>query len=244
MNNNLRVLVVEDEPSIAESLSDILELLGHTVLSVAESGEEAILQLCAEEPQLILLDIQLRGKMDGVEVARLVKDKYNIPFVFTTAFADSVTIERAVSEGPFGYIVKPYGINDISAAIEVAMSNYRLMQEVQSDNAAAPMFSDDHLYIKVDGVLTKLHQTAIDYVEAKGDYILIKTKEQNHIVLSTLKKIYEKLGQDNFLQIHRSFLVNLNSISAIDESSLVIHRKVIPISRTYRSQLLERINTL
>jgi DNA-binding LytR/AlgR family response regulator len=244
MNNNLKILVVEDEPSIAESLADILDLLGHTVLSVAESGEEAILQLCKEEPQLILLDIQLKGKMDGVEVAKLIKDKYNIPFVFTTAFADSETIERAINEGPFGYVVKPYGIRDISAAIEVAMSNYRLMQEIQNDTAAAPMFANDHLYVKVGGVLTKLHQTAIDYVEAKGDYILIKTKEQNHIVHSTLKKVYEKLGQENFLQIHRSFLVNLNSISAIDESSLMINRKVIPVSRTYRSMLLERINTL
>tara|TARA_R110002050_G_scaffold63720_2_gene139119 strand:+ start:9603 stop:10337 length:735 start_codon:yes stop_codon:yes gene_type:complete len=244
MESKLKVLVVEDDPSIAESLSDILDLLGHEVLSVAESGEEAILQLCEEEPQIILLDIQLKGKMDGIEVARLVKDKYNIPFIFTTAFADPDTIQRAIQEGPFGYIVKPYGIKDITAAIEVAITNHRLLSKIHSETPTAPMLVNDQLYIKIDGVLTKVHQNEIDYVEAKGDYILIRTKEQNHIVHSSLKKIQEKLSSDTFLQVHRSFIVNLNSIASIKDSSLIINRKEISISRTYRSELLKRINTL
>tara|TARA_R110002050_G_scaffold54057_2_gene122630 strand:+ start:2836 stop:3570 length:735 start_codon:yes stop_codon:yes gene_type:complete len=244
MENRLKVLVVEDDPSIAESLSDILDLLGHEVLSVAESGEEAILQLCEEEPQIILLDIQLKGKMDGIEVAKLVKDKYNIPFIFTTAFADPDTIQRAIQEGPFGYIVKPYGIKDITAAIEVAITNHRLLSTIHKESNSAPMLVNDQLYIKVDGILTKVHQNEIDYVEAKGDYILIRTKEQNHIVYSSLKKIQEKLNVDTFLQVHRSFIVNLNSIISIRESSLIINKKEIPISRTYRAELLKKINTL
>ena len=244
MENRLKVLVVEDDPSIAESLSDILDLLGHEVLSVAESGEEAILQLCEEEPQIILLDIQLKGKMDGIEVAKLVKDKYNIPFIFTTAFADPDTIQRAIQEGPFGYIVKPYGIKDITAAIEVAITNHRLLSTIHKESNSAPMLVNDQLYIKVDGVLTKVHQNEIDYVEAKGDYILIRTKEQNHIVYSSLKKIQEKLNVDTFLQVHRSFIVNLNSIVSIRESSLIINKKEIPISRTFRAELLKKINTL
>jgi DNA-binding LytR/AlgR family response regulator len=244
MENRLKVLVVEDDPSIAESLSDILDLLGHEVLSVAESGEEAILQLCEEEPQIILLDIQLKGKMDGIEVAKLVKDKYNIPFIFTTAFADPDTIQRAIKEGPFGYIVKPYGIKDITAAIEVAITNHRLLSTIHKESNSAPMLVNDQLYIKVEGVLTKVHQNEIDYVEAKGDYILIRTKEQNHIVYSSLKKIQEKLNVDTFLQVHRSFIVNLNSIISIRESSLIINKKEIPISRTHKAELLKKLNTL
>jgi DNA-binding LytR/AlgR family response regulator len=244
MENRLKVLVVEDDPSIAESLSDILDLLGHEVLSVAESGEEAILQLCEEEPQIILLDIQLKGKMDGIEVAKLVKDKYNIPFIFTTAFADPDTIQRAIKEGPFGYIVKPYGIKDITAAIEVAITNHRLLSTIHKESNSAPMLVNDQLYIKVEGFLTKVHQNEIDYVEAKGDYILIRTKEQNHIVYSSLKKIQEKLNVDTFLQVHRSFIVNLNSIISIRESSLIINKKEIPISRTHKAELLKKLNTL
>lgn len=244
MENKLKVLVVEDDPSIAESLSDILDLLGHEVLSVAESGEEAILQLCEEEPQIILLDIQLKGKMDGIEVAKLVKDKYNIPFIFTTAFADPDTIKRAIQEGPFGYIVKPYGIKDITAAIEVAITNHRLLSTIHKESKSAPMLVNDQLYIKVDGILTKVHQNEIDYIEAKGDYILIRTKEQNHIVYSSLKKIQDKLNVNSFQQVHRSFIVNLNSIISIKESTLIINNKEIPISRTHKVALLKKINTL
>lgn len=244
MESRLKILVVEDEPSIAESLADILDLLGHEVLSVAESGEEAILQLCEEEPQLILLDIQLKGKMDGIEVARLVKDKYNIPFIFTTAFADPDTIQRAIKEGPFGYIVKPYGIKDITAAIEVAITNYRLLENIHRDKNVAPMMVNNQLYVKVDGVLTKVEQDEINYIEAKGDYVLIRTTAQNHIVHSSLKKVFDKLDQNSFQQIHRSFIVNLNAISSINDASLTIDRKELPISKTYRADLLTRINTL
>ncbi len=244
MDSRLKILVVEDEPSIAESLSDILELLGHEVLSVAESGEEAILQLCEEEPQLILLDIQLKGKMDGIEVAKLIKDKYNIPFIFTTAFADSDTIQRAIKEGPFGYIVKPYGIKDITVAIEVAMANSRLLKTINKEEGLAPMIVNNQLYVKIEGILTKVDQNDILYIEAKGDYVLIRTSEQNHIVYSSLKKVSEKLEAFNFQQVHRSFIVNLNAIDAINESSLMVDRKELPVSRSFRTELLKRINTL
>jgi DNA-binding LytR/AlgR family response regulator len=241
---NLRILVVEDEPMIAESLSEMLEILGHEVLSVSESGEEAIMQLMQQEPDLILLDIQLRGKMDGIEVARLVKEKYNIPFVFTTAFADAETIDRAKAQGPYGYLVKPYGIKDIMAAIEVAMSNYRLFAEIQGVEPASPMSVNDNLYIKVEQRLVKVKQADIAYIEAKGDYVLIKTVAESFVIYSSLKKVYEKLDSPNFLQVHRSFIVNLNIIEDIEETSVSIAQKVIPVSRSNRSELLSRIKTL
>lgn len=242
--DRLKILVVEDDPMIAESLEEMLELLGHEVLRVAESGEEAVLQLMDLEPDLILLDIQLKGKMDGVEVARLVKTKYNIPFVFTTAYADNETINRAKAEGPFGYIVKPYGVKDIMAAIEVAMSNYRLFKELNGDTPVAPMVLNEHIYIKVDQRLLKVEMADIQYVEAKGDYVLFKTSDESLIIYSTLKNVVAKLPENSFMQIHRSFVVNLTKISDIEETSLSIGKKVIPISRANRQALLKRINTL
>ncbi len=240
----LKIVIVEDEPMIAETLSEMLELLDHEVLSVAESGEEAVMQLLEQEPDLLLLDIQLKGKMDGVELARLIRQKYNIPFIFTTAYADEETINRAKAEGPFGYIVKPYGVKDIMAAIEVAMSNYRLFEEMQAKEPAAPMQIDDNLYIKVDQRLVKISQSEILYVEAKGDYVLIKTSSDSFIIYSTLKKVVDKLEAPNFLQVHRSFMINLDKIDDIEETTVSIGSKVIPVSRSNRSELLSRIRTL
>lgn len=240
----LKILVVEDEPMIAETLSEMLELLDHEVLSVAESGEDAVMQLLKHEPDLLLLDIQLKGKMDGVELARLIRQKYNIPFIFTTAYADEETISRAKAEGPFGYIVKPYGVKDIMAAIEVAMSNYRLFEEIQGKDPVAPMLLNDHIYVKVDQRLVKIKQSEVLYAEAKGDYVLIKTLADSFIIYSTLKKVIEKLSASNFLQVHRSFFVNLDHVDDIEETTISIKNKVIPVSRSNRSELLSRINTL
>lgn len=241
---SLKILVVEDEPMISETLVEMLELLNHEVLSVAESGEEAVMQLMESEPDLLLLDIQLRGKMDGIELARLIKDKYNIPFVFTTAYADEETINRAKAEGPFGYIVKPYGVKDIMAAIEVAMSNYRLFDEIQGREPIAPMSHNDHLYIKVEQRLVKIQESDIRYAEAKGDYVLIKTKEESFIIYSTFKKVVDRLMKPNFLQVHRSYLINLNHIDDIEETTISMGAKVIPVSRAHRAELLNRIRTL
>lgn len=241
---NLKILIVEDEPMIAESLAEMLELMDHTVLSVAESGEEAVMQLMKHEPDLMLLDIQLKGKMDGVELARLIRQKYHLPFIFTTAYADEETLNRAKAEGPYGYIVKPYGVKDIMAAIEVAMSNYRLFQEIKGKEPVAPMLLNDHLYLKVDQRLVKIRQADIAYAEAKGDYVLIKTLNESFIIYSTLKKVVDKLEAPNFLQVHRSFLVNLDHIQDIEETTVSIIGKVIPVSRANRSELLSRIRTL
>lgn len=241
---HLKILIVEDEPMIAESLQEMLELMEHQVLAVAESGEEAVMQLLEQEPDLLLLDIQLKGKMDGIELARLIRQKYNIPFIFTTAYADEETISRAKAEGPYGYIVKPYGVKDIMAAIEVAMSNYRLFSEISGQDPAAPMLVNDHLYIKVDQRLVKINRADIAYAEAKGDYVLIKTVQESFIIYSTLKKVIDKLEGPNFLQIHRSFLVNINHIADIEETTVSIVKKVIPVSRSRRNELLSRIETL
>jgi DNA-binding LytR/AlgR family response regulator len=244
MMDKLKILVVEDEPMIAESLSEMLELLDHEVLSVAESGEEAVMQLMQQEPDLLLLDIQLRGKMDGVELARLIRQKYNIPFIFTTAYADEETITRAKAEGPYGYIVKPYGVKDIMAGIEVAMSNYRLFNEIKGKDPVAPMVLNDHLYLKVDQRLVKIKRGEICYAEAKGDYVLIKTLKESFVIYSTLKKVADKLSEDQFMQVHRSFVVNLEQIDEVEETSINIQKKAIPVSRANRSLLLSRLNTL
>lgn len=242
---NLKIIIVEDEASIAESLKDIMEVLNHEVLAIAPSAEEAILALSTSSPDLILLDIQLKGsKMDGVDIAAIIKEKYDVPFIFTTAFADDETIERARNEGPFGYVVKPYGINDIKAAIEVAYSNYTLMKELNTNSPAAADSHNGQLYLKEDGRLVRVNEDDILVVEARGDYMLFKAINGSHTVYSTMKNVLQKLNPNKFLQVHRSFIVNLNHIEDIVEGTLVIGKKVIPISRAKRQELLNRINTI
>ncbi|MFT6827611.1 MAG: DNA-binding NarL/FixJ family response regulator, partial [Roseivirga sp.] len=121
---HLKILIVEDDSMISSSLKEILEMLNHEVVGIAEDADTAI-DLCNDQvPDLALLDIQIGGDIDGVDLAEIINDQFNIPFIFTTAFADNATIARAKERTPYGYLVKPYGIEDINAAIEVAMVAY------------------------------------------------------------------------------------------------------------------------
>ena len=119
------VLVVEDEKIVAADIRENLRSLGYSVPAVISSGEEAITEASQNHPDLVLMDIQLKGRIDGIEAARLVQGRLNIPVVFITAFADDATIQRAKSTDPYGYIVKPFGKKELQTTIEIALHKHR-----------------------------------------------------------------------------------------------------------------------
>lgn len=240
-----KIFIVEDEPLIAESLQDILECLDHEVLGISDNGPEAIESIKEHNPDLIMLDIQIKGDMDGIQVAEELKDSVSSPFIFTTAFADNETIDRARDQGPYGYVVKPYGINDIKAAIEVAMMNFQAFEELRSkQNVNVTVNKNNQLFIKTDSRLVRVKDEDILYVEAKGDYVLFKTKEKGHIVHSTMKNIEANLNPEKFIRVHRSYIINLNEIVDIEDSTVLIEKKVIPVSRSHKEALMKRINLI
>ncbi len=239
----LKILIVEDDPMIAESVQDILGILRHEVIGVAEDAEKAI-AICNETlPDLALLDIQIGGDIDGVDLADLLNQNFQIPFIFTTAFADNDTISRAKSKGPYGYLVKPYGVKDINAAIEIAMTAYERFKEAKESQAMSKVIQDS-IFLKVDSKLIKVKINDILYVEAKGDYALFKTQEKGFIVHTTMKRVEDRLTDHNFVKVHRSYVINLSKIVDIEESNLLIENKVIPISRSNKEALIKRLNLL
>lgn len=241
--SQLKILVVEDDPMIAESVQDILGVLKHEIVGVADDAEKAI-AICNESlPDLALLDIQIGGDIDGVDLADLLNQNFQIPFIFTTAFADNDTIARAKSKGPYGYLVKPYGIKDMNAAIEVAMSAFERFKKASEAPAMSKVIQDS-IFLKVDSKLIKVKIDDILYIEAKGDYALFKTKEKGHIVHTTMKRVEERLSDYNFAKVHRSYVINLSKIVDIEESNLLIDNKVIPISRANKEALIQRLNLL
>ena len=119
-----RILVVEDERIVAEDIQDILKSLGHSVCGVASSGEEAIEKAGETRPDLVLMDIMLDGKMDGVEAAEQISAPLDIPVVYLTAYADDSTLERAKLTSPYGYVLKPFEERDVHSAIEMALHKH------------------------------------------------------------------------------------------------------------------------
>ena len=240
--NSYKVLVVEDDIRISESLTEMLEILNHEVIGVAESYDQVVKMMEKSDVDVALLDIQIKGPKTGIDVAELLKNDYHIPFLFTTAFADADTIQKATNHSPYGYLVKPYGMKDINAGIELAVNNHKNVAKLK--NEEGNLFNSDNLFVKVNSRLVRIEPKDILFVEAKGDYVLFKTKEKGYIVHSTIKNIELKLDPIVFVKVHRSYIVNVNKIVDIEENNLLIGDLVIPISRGQKSNLLSRLNMI
>lgn len=124
---NIEIVIVEDEPLVAEDIAGHLEALGFSIAAILHSGEEAIEFLGANDPDAALLDITLSGTVDGVEVAHFINKNNHIPFVFLTSHADRGTIDRVKETKPGGYLVKPFDENDLLTSLELALSNHMLL---------------------------------------------------------------------------------------------------------------------
>ena len=122
----LKILVVEDERIVAKDIKASLESLGYAVPALAASGEEAIKKAAEVCLDLVLMDIQLEGDMDGVEAAEHIYNRWNIPIIYLTAHSDKSTLQRAKAVEPFGYILKPFEEQDLLTTLETAIHRYQL----------------------------------------------------------------------------------------------------------------------
>ncbi|MGB9977663.1 response regulator [Methanobacterium sp.] len=114
----VNILIVEDESIVALDIQDKVERLGYDVLAVVSSGENAIEEVKKSQPDLILMDIVLKGKIDGIETAGQIREHFDIPIIYLTAHSDNQTLARAKITGPFGYLVKPFVDSELRSAIE------------------------------------------------------------------------------------------------------------------------------
>ncbi|MEG4319199.1 MULTISPECIES: response regulator [unclassified Microcoleus] len=130
--NPIKVLVVEDEIIVAQDIAGRLKRLGYAVTATVASGEEAIEKVAENPPDIVLMDIVLKGDMDGVTAAEQIRTKIDVPTVFLTAYADEKTLQRAKLTDPFGYIIKPFQQNDLRVAIEIALHRHEIEAKMRA----------------------------------------------------------------------------------------------------------------
>lgn len=131
--NNIKILIVEDEIIVAEDIKDNLEELGYSITAIADSGEQAIKEAAVNQPNLVLMDVRLKGKMDGIQASEIIWDNLKIPVVYLTANSDISTIQRAKNTEPFGYITKPFRERELHAAIEIALHRHQLEKKLKEN---------------------------------------------------------------------------------------------------------------
>jgi len=151
-----RVLIVEDETIVALDLSELLRNLGYDVIGAAGTGLEAIDAASALRPDLILMDIHLRGKMDGIEAARVIGQRMTVPVIFLTAHGDAPTVDRALEASPHGYLMKPFDEQALHRVIEVVLTRVRSERMTRDEAAEALWWSEERFRLLVDAVVDYL----------------------------------------------------------------------------------------
>ena len=128
------VLIVEDEVIIAKDLAQTLTKLGYTVAGHCTRGEDAVGMVEDKNPDIILMDIMLKGEMTGIDAAKEIRKKFEVPVVYLTAYSDEDSLNRANASAPSGYLVKPFKANDLRATIETALYRFREEQRLRREN--------------------------------------------------------------------------------------------------------------
>lgn len=128
MTRKINIVVVEDDPNVAIVLTARLESLGYTVCTTAETGLDAIRAVNQHHPDLVTMDILLKGKLNGIETANEIAKHSDVPIIFMTCLSDQTIFEAAIKTNPYGYIIKPYDINELRSAIEIAVVKHRAAQ--------------------------------------------------------------------------------------------------------------------
>lgn len=224
-----KIYIVEDDPIIAVTIETALIKQGYTVIGDAEDYDTALREIQEINPNLILLDIQLEGHKDGIDLA-LVLDKMNIPYLYLTSQTDPETIVRVKKTQPLGYIVKPFTENGLRSNIELAWHNLSLT-------------SKQYILVKSEGYMHKIDQSSIKYLKAFDNYCYIHTTDKKILVPHTLKKTFELLHPDNFIKTHRSYIVNKEHILGIQQSNVILRDDLIPLSNSNRLLVMNQLDT-
>jgi DNA-binding LytR/AlgR family response regulator len=253
MENTISVYIVEDESIVAKDIQNSLKKLGYNVLGISNNGEDAIKHIVELEPDIVLMDIMIKGPLTGIDVAEKIKKEYNIPSIFLTAYADESTLAKAKITEPYGYILKPFKEVDLQSSIEMAVYKHKKDSEVVKERDFLYSLVDnkedssrDILFVKSNSRLVKLNTNEIFFVEALKDYVVLNARYSRYTIHSTMKDIEKKLDNGDFIRVHRSFIVRIDKIQTIENHTVVLEeiKKVIPIGGSYREELLKRINLI
>lgn len=236
----MNCIIIDDEATAVAIISQFCSKEDSlNVLEEFPNAIQAIKYLNQNQVDLIFLDIHMPD-FTGFDFIETLK---NPPKIILTTSDSNFAIQAFEYDCIVDYLVKPITAERFQKAILKASSKV-VEQPSNMLTETIGSISNNDLYVNIDRRLIKIDIPSIYLIEAKGDYILIKTEDKNHTVHSTLKKIEDKLPNTLFLKVHRSFVININKIVDIEDNSVLIKKDVIPVSRSNRPELMKRLNLL
>lgn len=249
MNHKINILIVEDEIMIAEDIAMRLGELGYHVAGIVDNVDDAIVSLEETEADVLLIDISLRGNKTGIDLAQVVNERFKVPFIFLTSLANQNIVEKAQKVNPAAYLLKPFNDRQVKVAIDMALLNFygenhkpgtESLNEDNPDTHDYFLKMQGSLFLKKSGNYKKVQLKDILWLEADSNYTVIYTRSEKYTYASVLKSFEEKLPSDDFIRVHRSYIVNITNVTGFEGPVLFIGDKRIPVNKACQDLVFKR----
>ena len=235
------ILIVEDEMIIAAKISMDLTDLGYAVAGILPRAEDVLSHLQDSRPDMVLLDIHLKGNMTGIDLAHLLRNDYQLPVIFLTANSDDATFQLAKEARPYAFLTKPFDRQELARALELTVN---LIDQQASSAHPEPTVLTDRIFVFAGERRVKVLLADILYLQAERNYCRIHTAGKEYLLSMPMKTLEGKLPPKDFQRIHRSYIVNLQQVDEVDESSVQISGNTLPMSSSHRADFMERIQSI
>jgi DNA-binding LytR/AlgR family response regulator len=231
------VLIVEDQLLIAKSIEAMMIDYGMEVIGICKTGEDAIVLAEQTTPDVVIMDIRLQGKLDGIQTAKELQLNERVPIIYLSDYTDKGTVRRAKETRPANYLSKPFTEHDLIRAIDIAIYNSNAARAANDND-------EEFVFLKTEQVYSKFQYSQINFVEAERAYCKIHTIEKIVKLPISMAAVADQLNKDRFIKIHRSYLVNIRKVTEFGGSQITIAGHKLPVSDQHRAELMTRLKIL
>ncbi len=250
MKSKYKILIVEDEILVATDIQESLESLGYTVQGMVDTGLKAIDAVEKELPDLILMDINLKGEMTGIEAAKMISKNSDVPIIYLTANADIDTVNKAKVALPYGYIIKPFTDKDLQTNIEIAIFKFandvKLKMESEQFNTFFDLKDHSKNQIIVHGVkgLEKININEVYFIEKENDQSIIHLADDEVVTSKSFAELTGLFPQKYFVQVSKYYVINTLKVFAVKYPEIIMADKmtVISVDEAYK-EMIKTINS-
>lgn len=229
----MRCIIIDDDKIYREIISKFIgKYNGLELVNQFTNPTDAIPFLKLESVDLIFLDVEM-PEMTGMEFIAYLKD--NLPQVILTTSHTEFAIE-AFKYNVIGYLVKPFSFEAFCDAVKKAEEKNSKVNSIE--------FKEQTLFVKDKKTIVKVNKSDVKIIECIGDYVTLHTKQKKYIIHSSMKSIENRFPSEEYLRVHRSFIVRIEDIEDIEDDSISIGEKIIPIGKTYKTGVYKRLNIL
>ena len=233
MSDKIRCIIVDDEPVALDILENHLSKIDKIkILGRCRNATEAFNMINANKTDLIFLDINMPG-ISGISFAKSINR--NIKIIFTTAYREYAI--DGFDLHAVDYLLKPISFERLL----VAVNNFQVHHLNTFDTDIAKESTADFIFVKIDRKMHKIDFDKIFWIESLSDYLKIETTEETKVIRETISGLEAKLPESDFIRIHRSFIIAINKIDSYSNEEVIIQKKSLPISRTYKEEVLKRL---